>query len=280
MEELEIIDVRHLFKDITNKLINMVQDFEITDWESATCYPNWKVKHIVSHLIQTALGRLSHQRDLYHNDNRFSTMIFTKLVKKVHDSNERWKKLFDDISPRLLLDLLFIIENQLAHFLSQQDLNVEAFYAVAWAGEKISKNWFDIAREFTERWHHQQQIREAVGAETIAVKEYLTPVIDTLIRATPFWYKSIKAEINTKIGIIIAGDSGGKWTLTKIDNNWRLAEGLDDKINETIEMNDDTAWRFLTRSISKEKAIDKIIFSNDNEMCKQFFNVKAILMSD
>jgi len=97
MEELEIIDVRHLFKDITNKLINLVQDFEIADWESSTCYPNWKVKHIVSHLIQTALGRLSHQRDLYHNDNRFSTVIFQKLVKKIHDSNERWKKLFDDI---------------------------------------------------------------------------------------------------------------------------------------------------------------------------------------
>ena len=31
------------------------------------------------------------------------------------------------------------------------------------AGEAVSANWFDVAREFTERWHHQQQIRLAIG---------------------------------------------------------------------------------------------------------------------
>jgi hypothetical protein len=34
---------------------------------------------------------------------------------------------------------------------------------VAWAGEAESKNWFHVARDYSEKWHHQQQIREAVS---------------------------------------------------------------------------------------------------------------------
>ena len=30
-----------------------------------------------------------------------------------------------------------------------------AMFPVSWAGEEESTNWFDTAREFTERWHHQ-----------------------------------------------------------------------------------------------------------------------------
>ncbi|MEJ7682555.1 MAG: hypothetical protein WKG06_32810 [Segetibacter sp.] len=29
-----------------------------------------------------------------------------------------------------------------------------------WAGEKKSKNWFHIAREYTEKWHHQMSSRQ------------------------------------------------------------------------------------------------------------------------
>jgi hypothetical protein len=36
--------------------------------------------------------------------------------------------------------------------------------AAAWAGETDSRNWFDVAREYTEKWHHQQQLRDATTA--------------------------------------------------------------------------------------------------------------------
>ena len=47
-----------------------------------------------------------------------------------------------------------------------------------------------------------------------------------------------------------------------------------------IELTDDTAWRFLTRSGPIEKIKNKINFLNDNEICRNFLNVKAILMKD
>lgn len=35
---------------------------------------------------------------------------------------------------------------------------------MSWAGEDGDAGWLDIGREFTEQWHHQMQIRDAVGA--------------------------------------------------------------------------------------------------------------------
>jgi hypothetical protein len=51
--------------------------------------------------------------------------------------------------------------NKSARFHKSLDPLAPAAFAVSWAGEETSSNWFDTARELTERWHHQQQIRLA-----------------------------------------------------------------------------------------------------------------------
>ena len=63
--------------------------------------------------------------------------------------------------------------------------------AVAWAGDKQSPNWFDIAREYTEKWLHQQHIREAVGQPVLDERRWLFPVLDTFMRALPHVYRDI-----------------------------------------------------------------------------------------
>ena len=62
-------------------------------------------------------------------------------------------------------------------------------FPVSWAGEQESANWFDIAREFTERWHHQQQIRLAVEKPGIMTREFYYPVLDCFMRALPYSYR-------------------------------------------------------------------------------------------
>lgn len=57
-----------------------------------------------------------------------------------------------------------------------------ALFSVGWAGETESENWFDIAREYTEKWHHQQQIREATRRPLFVEEKLLSPLIGTLIR--------------------------------------------------------------------------------------------------
>ncbi|MFW6207660.1 MAG: hypothetical protein ACOC7X_03075 [Spirochaetota bacterium] len=185
-----------------------------------------------------------------------------------------------ELLPQLIVDLLSLADRQLTDYIVNLDLTDEALFSVAWAGEARSSNWFDIAREYTERWHHQQQIREAVGAAGIASKALCAPVIDTLIRAVPYWYGNLHAPEGTGILIEISGESGGSWILKKESNSWHLYRAENETGDAHILMSDDTAWRFLTRTISAEDAQSRIRFSGKSNICKNFLNVKAIMMKN
>ena len=69
-------------------------------------------------------------------------------------------------------------------------------FPVSWAGEEESANWFDTAREFTERWHHQQQIRLAVDKPGIMTREFYFPVLDCFMRGAAVFLPKRIGEIS------------------------------------------------------------------------------------
>ncbi len=276
----EIIDTRELFPEITEALLSLLGSLKPEEWNASTCYPNWKVKDIAAHLIQTATGRLSRQRDSYPSGKTLPSIDFDKLTDIILQSNEDWTSMLRDVSPAILLDIISMTERQLAAFLSSQDLSGRAFFPVTWAGKKEDLNWLDLAREYTERWHHQQQIREAVKAPGIMDPRYLSPVINTLIHAVPFWYEAVEAEMGFRIRIDITGDSGTSRILERREKGWQLTQSGIEKYDELITLTEDTAWRFLMRSITRQEAAGLIQFSSDSHLCTSFLNVKAIMMKD
>lgn len=73
----------------------------------------------------------------------------------VNRLNQEWVVAARRMSPRLLRELLALIGPQVESYFSS--LDVEAIGSpVSWAGPDPAPVWFDIAREFTERRHHQQ----------------------------------------------------------------------------------------------------------------------------
>jgi hypothetical protein len=63
--------------------------------------------------------------------------------------------------------------------------------------------WFDIAREFTEHWHHQQQIRDATGQPPLYDPYLLSPVLDTFVRALPHSFPHAAAPEGTVVRLEI-----------------------------------------------------------------------------
>lgn len=238
------------------------------------------MKDIVAHLLQSGMGRLSIQRDnfsLY--DNSGPSPQFEDLSLLIDNLNTNWTDLLKSASPRVLLDLISVTERQLAKFILTQDLHSQALYAVGWAGETVSENWFDLGREYTEHWHHQQQIREAVAAPGITDRKYLNPVIQLFMYSVPFWYRDIIADEGSSLNIEITGRSGGNWSLQRIKSDWILTEEII-KTDLRITMTDDTAWRFFTRSNPLESFRNKVEMSIENDLLKNFMNVKAIMIND
>src|SRR5438445_8929800 len=56
---------------------------------------------------------------------------------------------------------------------------------VSWAGPAPAPVWLDVAREYTERWHHQQHIRDAIGQPGQTDHRFLHPVLATFAYALP-----------------------------------------------------------------------------------------------
>src|SRR5688572_24092533 len=96
-----------------------------------------------------------------------------------------------------------------------------AIYPVAWAGEMEALNWLDVAREYTEKWHHTQQIFDATWRpSTITGRRLLHPCLDTFMWALPFTYRDAPAEDGAAVTVVIRGEAGGEWTVRREAGQW------------------------------------------------------------
>ena len=101
------------------------------------------------------------------------------------------------------------------------------------------------------------------------------------MRAVPHWYAGIEAEPGVEVTLRVTGKAGGGWTLRRESGAWRLYRGASDQAPAaTVTISDDTAWKFLTRSISPERAESLVRFEGDRKLARGFLAVKAIMMED
>ena len=184
---------------------------------------------------------------------------------------------FKLVSPRILIYLLQFSEHKVYKYLSTLQNEDTAKFSVVWAGESESANWFDIAREYTEKWHHQMQIRLAVDKPGIDSKKFFCPVIDTFMRALPHVYQAVNAETGANIMINITGNGGGTWVLDKSPQQWRLSKELTSDPIAKITMSDSIAWRVFTDSIDPNSAMKEAVIIGDKALATQVFKLKAVM---
>lgn len=273
-----VIDTRELFVPLADKFIELLSGLTENDWQRKGPYPRWTVRDIVSHMIQSAASRLSKQRDRYGRNEGKNGPDFETLTSIIGEENDLWEDATKGFSPRLLRDIISITEYQLAELCAAAKLDDPALFAVTWAGEESSAMWFDVAREYTERWHHQQQIREAVGAEGIMSPRWLSPVIETLLRGLPYWFTRHDDISAQEVVIEVTGPSGGIWTLRKRKQSWQL-ERETEAGQDLIRVADDVIWRHLMRSGPRGGASERIDFACSDAVKRAFLDSRAIMMS-
>jgi hypothetical protein len=98
------------------------------------------------------------------------------------------------LSPKVITALLEATGDDLCAYYASLAPFEPAIFVVDWAGESVSMNWIHLAREYSEQWHHQQQIREAVGqTDALMSRALFFPCIDALMRALPRAYHRLAA---------------------------------------------------------------------------------------
>jgi hypothetical protein len=148
------------------------------------------------------------------------------------------------LRPVLLVDLLARTSPLVEAMWAGADLRAPS-EGVWWAGIDLAPVWLDIAREFTEDWTHQQQIRDAVGRPALTEAQFLDPLIDTFLRALPNTYHHVPAGLLGESVLITIDDHGREltWPLRAEPAGWTLHRAQLFAHTARVRLPADTLWR-------------------------------------
>lgn len=257
------IQTTHLFPVLDQQLIELLRSLSKEDWHKPSIAKKWQVKDIAAHLLDGNIRTLSLSRDKHQLQPGKPINSYEELVNYLNELNATWVQASKRMSPELITELLASTGQQFCDYIASLDPFEDAIFSVAWAGEAVSKNWFHVAREYTEKFIHQQQIRDAVGKPGLFSPELFYPFIDTFMCGLPYTYRNVQAADGTVICVHVTTDAGGNWYLTRNNDQWQLAKETDKDIAATVTIDPDTAWKLFSKGITAVEAVSSVQLSGD-----------------
>jgi uncharacterized protein (TIGR03083 family) len=266
----------HLLRTVDEKLIELLSSLTTDEWDLPTLVPLWKVRDVAAHLLDTALRKLSMARDRFYAE-KVEIRSHQDLVTMVNRLNREGVTVYSRLSPSLMIDMTRMACEESARFHESLDPFAPAAFPVSWAGEEMSLNWFDTARELTERWHHQQQIRFATNRPGIMTPDLYHPVLECFVRGLPHAYREVEAPVGTSLLLEISGECGGRWLLSRGSERWVLVVPTGAKFNSRVTIPQEVAWRVFTKGIDRDTARNQIQIEGDGALAEKVFQFTAIV---
>jgi hypothetical protein len=266
-----VADVRGPLTAQRGRLLSLLTSLSDAQWAAPTAAPQWPVKDVALHLLDVDLGWLARGRDQDRTGNIPVSSDHGEFVRGLAKKNQQWVDGARRLSPRLITDLLRWSGEQLDAYLSTVDLARAS--DVYWAGDVPL--WFDLAREFTERWVHYRQIQQAVRPAVRADQqedEYLPLVVRTFVWGFPHQYQT-QAPVGTTVVVDIPGIGG--WTLTRTATGWALDEGRAAAPAAGLRMSGEAAWRLLTGADYDAREVE---LSGDRALAGSLLRVRGIIV--
>ena len=279
LESLAPVDTRSMFRPVSGSLVTLLRGLAPGDWQRPTVAGAWLVRDVVAHLLDSTLRRLSFHRDgMTPPPPTLPITSERDFVAYINGLNAQWVDTARRLSPRVLIDMYERASGDLADWFESQSLDAPAVFAVSWAGEKASANWFDIGREFTELWHHQEQVRMAVGAGSLPDARYLHAVIDIALRGLPHAYRSVVAEPGQTVVIDVTGPAGGRWTLVREGGKWTLARGEPESETARIRLDENAAWKLLFNALPEAAVTRAVCVTGTAQLARAMLQARSVIV--
>ncbi len=264
-----------LFPQVLQALLDLLSHLSPAEWGFPTVSAGWTVKDTALHLLGDDVAALSSRRDEF-SEGAEPGLTWPELVAWLNAWNDTWVRAARRISPRLLCDLLKFTGAQVnAYFQSLDPFALGG--PVSWAGPGPAPVWLDIAREYTERWHHQQHIRDAVGKPGLLEPAYLGPVLGTFVQAFPHTFRDVDAPPGTCVTLTIIGNSGSTWSIVRESQGWELYSGKPSLPECEVTLPENVAWRLFTRGIPKEMGTKLAVINGDQALGAQLLKMVSII---
>ena len=276
MQPVAPIYVVELFPPLSQELLEVLRSLQSTDWAKPTVCSPWSVKDVAAHLLGGNLGRLWKRVDTS-NPSPKTMRDYDQILKLINQDNDLWVHAAQRISPEILIEFLDLTDRYLYEHFKSLDQDQLASITVAWASDALPPNWFDMAREYTEKWLHQQHIRQAVNQPLLTARRWLYPVLDTFMRGLSRTFGSVEADNGTSISVQITGEAGGEWALVKEDFQWQLFVGHDPGAACKVQIDQDLAWRLFTRGITPENIKGQVEIDGTAALGEQVLKMVSIM---
>lgn len=277
MKQAVPIQTIHLFPVLDEMLISFLASLSTEDWQQSTIAKKWKVRDIATHLLDGNVRTLSMLRDGHFVAPTNPIHSYPDLVDYLNNLNAEWTKASERLSPTVILDLLQHTGKQYCTYLATLDPFEEAVFSVAWAGEEKSLNWFHIAREYTEKFIHQQQIRDAFGDKGLLRKDLFYPFIHTFMQGLPHTFRDVIAEEGTAIKVSISTEIGGNWYLQKKASKWELTTDIPQTFAAEISISPDIAWKLFSKGIKSDEAKPLVEIKGNQELGERVLNMVSVM---
>lgn len=274
MKPLEPILTVDLFPEERAHLLELLAGLSEAEWQAPTVCTGWSVKDVALHLLGGDVGLLGRTPEFRFPGSGFDS--WEALLAFINHSNDLWVQATRRIGPDLLIKMLKLTGAEVYRFLQTIDLDAVG-EPVDWAGPEPGPVWFDVAREYTERWLHQQHIRDAVGKPGLQDARFFGPVLDAFVRALPHTYREVTAANGTTVTLVITGVAGGTWSLVREDEGWALCQGAAETPAAVVTLDQDTAWRVFTRGLSRPAAEARTVFERDRALGVKMLDMVSII---
>jgi hypothetical protein len=177
-----------------------------------------------------------------------------------------------------LTDLLELTGGWIATLVESLPPHEPARFAVSWAGESVSENWMDTGRDYTERWHHQAQIRDAVGARRLLEPGWLEPLLDISVRVLPRTYAALDAPPGSTISLVVEGETNGSWTLERGETGWRVLRGRADAPAAIVRVAADDVWRLFYNALPLDEIRARVAIEGDATLAQPLLRARSVIL--
>jgi uncharacterized protein (TIGR03083 family) len=262
------LDVRQLMHEERGVLISLLSSLTPEEWR-AHAVGEWNVHDVALHLLGNDFGRLGPGFTGGYD------IDYATMARVIEQENEGWVGATRRIPAVLLPELLRLSGQRLDEHLGDLDMEAPGL-PVAWSGSGPSPMWLDVAREYTERWVHHQQVRDAVRRQGLKERKWVHPVFEAFTLSLPRAYESVRAAEGTEVCVVVTGPSGGAWSIKRDETRWRLVVGSGHADAE-VHIPEDVAWRLFTRMMPPDAARSSIRRLGSAELTEAACTAVAIM---
>lgn len=266
-----------LLRPLHAELVSLLRSLTPEQWLQPTVAGPWRVRDVAAHLLDGALRKVAVYRDGHQLPLESPIRSVEDLTRLVNSLNAGGVEFGQRLSTRQLVDLLEIAGGWAANLAEALPPHDRAIWAVSWAGEAESENWMDTGREYTEQWHHQMQIRDAVAAPLLLEPRWMEPLLDVSMRALPVAYASVNAPEGTTVQFSVEGRPPRAWSLILEAGRWVLERGARPNPRCTVSMSDDTSWRLLFNALSPDQARQRVTIQGDPVLAVPLLSARSVI---